>query len=425
MSKERMRKMDDRQSRMAGVRELGDGAPRVRDCLELGWQVSLLRSEYQDPCGEENLTRSHPGELTSAEHLGVGLERVERLIDAIASSQSMRDTVSRLEDVRRALAYSAEASGARRAFAELDAELLTALCGAGDECATAYRLGRAVADTCTPSPSLAQLRQRLAADRMTELRTSVDELQAVLPDHAAAAVGLSLETWRAWTAQHLGPAASETDAEATARSLAVQGRRWHAVLVGEHRAAEVLEPEDYEELAGSTLGRLRSVAARAARTFWLPLLATTALFGLGVALVVAWSGGAQVIAGLGVMVLATAVGWRMLAGMLRPLTARLEAPIWEAELTRAIAHRLTVLPEVASPAPDAARPIRMARRHVLREEAPAPSRSHAAPQGTDGGDRPPLVFGPPVPPPEEVAGGETGAEGDTVRLYVATRPRRA
>ncbi len=394
----------------------------VPDCFGLGWQVSLLRRHRHEEAASST-PEGTPSEVSAPEGVDLRLERAARLLDSIAASSPERQgTLSLIDDVRRAVAYSAEESAVRRAVSDLDAELLVTLSAVAEPCATAYLLGRALADTCVPAQTVAQMRQHLAAERLGRLIGWLDELGGTLPEHAAGAVGRSLESWGAWADEHLVPATAEPVAWRAAGALERQGGRWHSLLTGERMAADVLLPEDYEDVAGAVLGRTRSVAARAARTFWLPLALVTALFGLGVALVVDPQGGTQVIAGLGAMVLAVAVSWRMAVSLLGPLRDRLQGPIWQAACAGALARRLTVLPEVERAAPDAPPPIRITRRRVLREAStPEPAPHDIGPADTAYGEGPSLLFGPPAPPPGEPNGDPMEEHGTTGRLQAASR----
>jgi hypothetical protein len=80
------------------------------------------------------------------------------------------------------------------------------------------------------------------------------------------------------------------------------------------------------------------------KRFWLLVLLVVALFAGGVALIVATDTDAAVVAGAGTILASLGLTWRGLGRSLGALAAKLERPLWGAELDVAITQAITLLP---------------------------------------------------------------------------------
>jgi hypothetical protein len=316
--------------------------PRVAAAFAMGWEVaSLYRPEQRGtavPASEDDLPST--ARLGDAELLERGLQRIQVAI------HGLHDVVERagvsLPDVaalRIELTAATDAAARRAVIVELHAQLGSVLGAADFRLGKAYGLGRALADTCRNPVSLDDLRGELTDARVASLASWLDDLTSAFPPHAGHSVRESLRAWHAWAAS----AGERTDV-ATWALLRRQGELWRSLLTGEKRGEDMLEIDNYLDAAERLAGHGRTIAWRFVRRFPVAVAIVVVLFAAGVVLLVAQSSSASTLAGLGSIVAALGLTWRGIGDTLGKLAAKLEPPLWGAELDTAITQAITLVP---------------------------------------------------------------------------------
>ncbi len=127
-------------------------------------------------------------------------------------------------------------------------------------------------------------------------------------------------------------------------ALARQGELWRALLSGEKSGLDMLEIEDYLDAANRLSARLRTVAGQLLRKFPGLVAVAILLFVAGVVLAVVFrdSAGAVVVAA-GTILASLGLTWRAAGRAVGGLAAKLEQPLWGAELDFAITEAITLL----------------------------------------------------------------------------------
>ncbi len=238
----------------------------------------------------------------------------------------------------------------RRAILDLHVAVLVRLTAADYRLGKAYGLGRALADTCAAAHGDETERRQALVHHLEPHRAQVivawlDDLKTVLPAHASHGVADSLRRWERW-AEAAGLATADPAAvNSTTRVLHRCGQRWRAILSGEKAATDVLETGDYVSAARGTVARAAAIARALALRLWAPLAVAALLMGIGIWLIIANHGTAQVIAGLGTIAGGLGITWRSAAGSLEHLSLDVVRPLWEAQIDAAVAARLTPAPQ--------------------------------------------------------------------------------
>lgn len=275
---------------------------------------------------------------------------------------------------------------------ELHEEVLIKLMGVSALVGTAYNLGRQLADICSPSQSLDDLRESFKPERLAQQNAWLTEMATILPSHAAKAVGTSLSWWRdvvyldvliagqtkevsahlalspapgiaSRRREHRGPLAKRAFRSAVAQqtigpevgskvvdryvgALSSQGEIWRALLAGERGALDTLTPDLYIEAARGTLSNLTRLAMRSARVLAVPVALLSVLTAGLVAIVLMQpaSGGSKIAGLLGSSALYLLGIWRTTAPRLASLATRLERPLWGAQIDDAVATAITISP---------------------------------------------------------------------------------
>ncbi len=301
----------------------------------LGWQMAEVyrpdRRGGPSAASEDDL----PGlsRLSTAELQEMGLLQVQAGITKLRPSIcSAGLDVPDAQRFARAMARLSSPEDRRESVREFHVTLLATLTAADFRLGKAYGLGRALADTTRLPPDW---RRELARYRVSTLAGWIRELGSALPPHAAHPVAQSLEAWSRWAQ------AQRDNGGATSRKLPAQGRLWRSLLSGEKHATDVLETSDYLRAGEGMVKRTGTLVARFVWHYlWLVLL-VIALLGFGVWLIVGPGGG--VAAGLGGASIFTSIGvsWKGIGASLGTAGARLEDPLWQAELDQAIYERIT------------------------------------------------------------------------------------
>jgi hypothetical protein len=162
------------------------------------------------------------------------------------------------------------------------------------------------------------------------LVAALDALSSQLPGHAARSVATSLCRW------------STSSAEQEPATIELQVVLWRAVLIGEKRGTELLEPEDYLK-AARELEKRFTQRALSSKWLWVVAALAAGLFVAGLVILVASHGHAgRVAAGASGVLAALGLTWKGIGGTIGKLVAKLEAPLWGAELDAAITDVITL-----------------------------------------------------------------------------------
>jgi hypothetical protein len=236
---------------------------------------------------------------------------------------------------------AADAAARRGAAADLDSKALAVLSATDMRLGKAYAVGRALLTlTSRPDPD-ATLKSHLTGPAVAPLVAAIDDLGSALAPHAGHSVRASILEWRA-SIETRSPVAAEK--HETWLQLARQGELWRALLSGEKSGTDMLEIDDYLDAAERLSCRMRKLTGAVLRRFWFLVIVIVALFGGGVALIVATDTDAAVVAGAGTILASLGLTWRGLGRSLGALAAKLERPLWGAELDTAITQAITLLP---------------------------------------------------------------------------------
>jgi hypothetical protein len=194
--------------------------------------------------------------------------------------------------------------------------------------------------TTRPSPR-ATLRQHVDKLRIAPVVAAIDDLSSALPPHAGHSVRDSLREWqRSIEAQsRVAPEAPETWLQ-----LARQGELWRALLAGEKSSRDLLEIDDYVDAADRLSKRMRGVAIRLVKRFPEVSAGVLVLFAVGVGLIALTDSAAAIVAGAGTILASLGFTWRGVGRSLGGLAAKLERPLWGAELDTAVKRAITLLP---------------------------------------------------------------------------------
>lgn len=308
----------------------------VLAAFRLGWHVAeRYELDAGDPDAPEPEAAPADAALPSASELA-GADRLRLLTTAIHNDLALlADAAGSLPSLDRAASQSKV-----YAFHKLLVEALTA---ADYRLGKAYSLGARLAHVSKRPDDPQELRNALAPARLEETVGWLEDLRSQFPRYAAHAVKETLRDWAAWVDV---PGDRPVDALVLAR-LREQGRLWRALLSGEKDACHLLRPDDYVVAArglGHRLGHL------VRRTIW-------SAWGVGAALVVgAIVGGGYLIvhnahhgskAALAITTIVGGLGisWKGISATLGKSIARVERPIWEAELGESIAAAARRLPD--------------------------------------------------------------------------------
>jgi hypothetical protein len=310
------------------------GDPDVSRAFALGWQMAELNS------GRRRGVGGTPGRLPGLSSLDAA-ERREILMSQIkAGIAQLGKPIKRAgldpptlpdeppEDVR-----------------EIHVTLLSTLTAADYRLGKAYGLGRALADTCNEPSDPETLKAELGHYRLANLLGWLDELASALPPYAAGSVSRSLELWRDYAAQPEDPAAQpEEPPDEALLALRRQGELWRALLSGEKRGSDMLVLEDYLEAAERFADETSDLAREVLRRFPVLTVLAVALLVIGVVLLVVVDSAASIVAGAASILAAAGLTWKGLGAAAGKLIARVEQPVWNAELDIAISDAITVLP---------------------------------------------------------------------------------
>lgn len=319
----------------AAFRVSDAGDRRAMAAFALGWQMAEVyrpaRRMEEEAASKDDLQAIARLNSVDLERMGLLQVRagITKLLPSICAAglevpdaQRFADVVNEIDD----------RSARRQAIRDFHVELLATLTAADFRLGKAYGLGRALADTTQLPPDW---RAELASYRVAIVASWIRELASVLPPHAAHPVAQSLEAWGRWAQALSG------DGGDTRRKLPAQGRLWRSLLSGEKQPASVLETSDYLRAGEGMLQRTGELGGKFMRHYWWLVTIAISLLAAGIWLIVGPGGGLA--AGLGGATIFTSVGlsWKGMGNTLGKAGARVEEPLWEAELDQVIYERIT------------------------------------------------------------------------------------
>jgi hypothetical protein len=324
------------------AQETGAAEGHVAAAVTLGWYVAAL-AHPGHPRETAAASRGDLGPVagvTDAQmvdycgsHAKVAFAKLEDLV--------AKTTLSLPSEQLDVCLAAADADARRGAAADLDGKALGVLSATDMRLGKAYAVGRALLTlTSRPDPD-ATLKSHLTGPAVAPVVAAIDDLGSALAPHAGHSVRASILEWRASieTRSEVAPETPETWLQ-----LARQGELWRALLSGEKSGPDMLEIEDYLDAAERLARRMRKLGWTVLRRFWFLVLVIVALFGGGVALIVATDTDAAVVAGAGTILASLGLTWRGLGRSLGGLAAKLERPLWGAEIDTAITQAITLLP---------------------------------------------------------------------------------
>jgi hypothetical protein len=314
----------------------------VAAAITLGWYVGALAHPGQ-PRHTAAAVRGDLGALAAitdaqvldfcGSHATVAFARLRDLV--------AKTTLSLPEQQLEQCLAAADADARRGAAGDLDGKALAVLSATDMRLGKAYAVGRALMSLTTRPDPDATLKSHLTGPAVAPVVAAIDDLGSALAPHAGHSVRASILEWRASieTRSKVAPEQPETWLQ-----LARQGELWRALLSGEKDGPDMLEIDDYLDAAQGLSGRMRTMALAVLRRFWFVVLGIVALFGGGVALIVATDTDAAVVAGAGTILASLGLSWRGLGRSLGGLAGKLERPLWGAEIDAAITRAITLLP---------------------------------------------------------------------------------
>jgi len=219
--------------------------------------------------------------------------------------------------------------------------------------ATAYGLGRALADTChvTADSSAWEMTAAFDHHRLENLYDWLGQLEEIFPDRAARAVTQSLRMWQSWIQApprrgRYGRLTASPDATAVTTALIRQGALWRRVLTAEQDPLRLLGPQDYVNAGVGFLIRVRRIVTQFVMQ-WAWVIAIL-LAGLGAsvwaAVTYASTDVGKLTAVLVSLVGAFGLSWKGVGGTLGKALSVVQKPLWDAEVDTALAQAVTRLP---------------------------------------------------------------------------------
>ena len=236
----------------------------------------------------------------------------------------------------------------RRMILKTYKDLRAILATADVHLGTAFDLGRMLADTIllVEAGKADTFTEEFNPFRLNNAYGWLDDLHRMLPGHAADAVSGSLRTWEGWVSETHG-IVPDADREHLTRALHTQGEMWRRLLSGERLAEDLLTAQSFKDAGARMVSRLRGLAWSFVTSWWFIIIPFLAAVGAVVWVIVRYApSGATTTAAL----IATAAGslgisWRTVAATLGRATAKVEAPLWDAEVRASIVDAATVRPE--------------------------------------------------------------------------------
>jgi hypothetical protein len=125
--------------------------------------------------------------------------------------------------------------------------------------------------------------------------------------------------------------------------LPAQCDLWRTVLVGDKKGTELLEPNNYLDAAERLGQKFREIGLGVLKRFPVLVAAIAMLFVGGIVLLIVGSdAGTTAVAGISAVLAAFGLTWKGVGAAVGKLAAKLEPPLWGAELDGAITDAITL-----------------------------------------------------------------------------------
>jgi hypothetical protein len=317
----------------------------VSVAFALGWHMAELYrpTVWRKQAPEQGDDLPGLSELSAKAHSEIGLDEVEvalnRLKQPITENGLLLPSV---DETRKALTDDPMDPVFREKLFDFHVLLLSVLTAASFKLGTAYELGRSLADTCNKPTALGTLKEEFDEHRIATLRSWLADLTSVLPAHAGQSVNGSLPLWGKWVLAQ--ESLDGKDLESAIRLLRRQGESWRALLAGEKAGTDLLKLDNYIAAGAGVLKRMSTLTWHFLRQFWPAVALVLLLFLGGLALIVWDQSSGHIAAGIGTLVTSIGLTWKGVGASLGKTAAKLEHPLWEAQLDVAITTALTLRP---------------------------------------------------------------------------------
>lgn len=338
----------------------------VEAAVVLGWDMAALyrfakprrlaRPEFPHP--EPPAALTNLSEMDARPRLELQLDGVDVRMRFLAAELRDAPAAPSTTEARNRLLELGQDDDAgrlfRRALDDLNLGLLRWLIAADSRVGAAYRLGRALSESCQDKPG--QLEDVFCSGRGKAMTDWLEDLATALPPYSSTVVRGSFGRWRravGHPAATLGAAAGTRHAprvpESYERRLSAalpdQGRMWRNILTGDLDPRDLLTQGDYQEHIENLLMRDRELLLSSARRLFvpilLPLLAVVALAVTVVAFVKTGTPLAQVAAALVAVAGGAAAGWKLVSASAAKALATVNEPLRGAQLGALMAKRAT------------------------------------------------------------------------------------
>jgi len=329
----------------------------VSAAINLGWRLAELYNCIElpspaSPTQEKALPLHLPGigEMSAYEKAVALIDHVDADLQAL--NAAVGGDLPAATDVRQRLDSPGHArDDVRKEVLGLYLTIRNALAGSAPLVATAFGLGRMLADTALrPTSKDGQLLpEQFDSFRLSNAHTWLDDLENALPKQSAAAVQGSLAAWEQWVAdlpKQNGQIDSTKIDDRVVRALHRQGEMWRRLLAGEKDPTTLLRPDDYVEAAERLVVGIRKIAGHFLWSWIYPIIVFAALVGISVWVAVAFApaGSARVAAVLVSAAGALGLSWKGVEGTLGKAVSQAESVLWNAEVSTGVVKAATILP---------------------------------------------------------------------------------
>jgi hypothetical protein len=317
-----------------------DTNPSAGSVFALGWLMAQLFGPLLHHRGSDSPDHLPTvAELPGQDRLQLALAELDALLKPYPDLSG--------EDVRNTAGHD----GFPAAVRALHLQILRKFAGAHCQL-TAYQLGRALNDTCwlpDKEHGAQFFLTQFGRFRLATLQTWLAQAGEALAPMSAATVSRSLQIWQDWADVNASgvTAGWETAHRSVVAALRVQGRVWHALLVGHTDISGQVSADAWVQAGKSVLRTARMLTIEIVRRFWPAVVIVAAATGGLLYLAIAnssgsakvWTSLVTVVAALGL----SGAGLRSTAGR---AVAGLEQSIWRAASLDARAWSVTWLPTV-------------------------------------------------------------------------------
>jgi hypothetical protein len=328
-----------------------DSQGPVPVALDLGWEMAELytdatvRGQAAEPAKELPTLSG----LREWQRTDLSLAHIEAALHRLSSA--ITDAGLDVPTLNAVTGASGGGSNAalKSALSDLHYQLFKVLHAADPNLGKAYDLGRSLAYTSHSPHDAATLRAEFEPARLDVLKGWLADLATALPDHASRAVAISIGIW-----QQAIPDPGDTskswqvhddEVHRTQLQLHRQAKLWRAVLTGGKAGTDMLQASDYVAAAGRLFEKATRLLGRfIVQTYFLvPLILGGAGYGIWAILTSHGKTAANIVGAVTAGAAALGITWTGARTTLLQLAAKLQEPLWNAELDAAIAQAITPL----------------------------------------------------------------------------------